>query len=122
MKNVIKVSVFLFVIFAFSTGVYAMGNNQASILAKLTNKTEAEIIAMREDSTYGEIALNEDVYDEFKEARVAAKKAWVDQKVEEGKITKERAIEIKERIEAKSQNCDGKPMNLKLGGNGRGRR
>ena len=98
----------------------------AAIYAELTQITEEEAYALKveKDMTFGELAQEEGVYDEFKAAALAGKEEMLDQLVKDGKITQEKADEVLEAMEA----CDGDSQGLLKGtglfgqrnGNGRG--
>ncbi len=110
------------VLFLSVTTVHAMGNSgMIDILTDLTNKSEEEIKEMRLEQTYGEIAKDENVYEEFKEARVSAKIAHIERKVAEGKITAEQGEEYINRFLEKSENCDGNKVEMKFGNGKRNR-
>ncbi len=98
----------------------------AAIYADLTQITEEEAYALKveKDMTFGELAQEEGVYDEFKAAALAGKEEMLDQLVKDGKITQEKADEVLAAMEA----CDGDSQGLLKGtglfgqrnGNGRG--
>ncbi len=106
----------IILMFASIMTASAMGkSNMSSMLADLTGKSEEEIQVLREEKTYGEIAKDEEVYDEFKEARTALKFAHIDQKVEDGKLSLEEGEQFKARFLEKSQNCDGEKVKMNMG-------
>jgi len=98
----------------------------AAIYADLTQITEEEAYALKveKDMTFGELAQEAEIYDEFKTAALEGKEAILDQLVKDGKITQEKADEVLEAMEA----CDGDSQGLLKGtglfgqrnGNGRG--
>lgn len=90
--------------FAF-TGV----STPAEIVANLTGKTVDEVTEERFDSnkTYGEIAYDEGLWDEFNEEMLKSKKAYLDEKVVEGALTQEEADEIYENIQERQEYCAG---------------
>lgn len=98
-------------------------------LSKLTKKSVEEIIREKEDKTYGQVAKENGVLEEFKKYNLDKKKEILDQKVKDGTITQERAEEIYNTIKSNIENCDGtgqskgtfKGLGLGLGrGNGLG--
>ena len=98
----------------------------AAIYADLTQITEEEAYALKveKDMTFGELAQEAEIYDEFKTAALEGKEAILDQLVKDGKITQEKADEVLEAMEA----CDGDSQGLLKGTglfgqrNGNGRR
>lgn len=85
----------------------------AAIYADLTQITEEEAYALKveKDMTFGELAQEEGVYDEFKAAALAGKEEMLDQLVKDGKITQEKAHEVLAAMEA----CDGDSQGLLKG-------
>lgn len=85
----------------------------AAIYADLTKITEEEAYALKveKDMTFGELAQEEGIYEEFKEAALSGKEAMLAQLVKDGKITEEKAEEILAAMEA----CDGESQGLLKG-------
>jgi len=85
----------------------------AAIYAELTQITEEEAYALKveKDMTFGELAQEAEIYDEFKAAALEGKEAILDQLVKDGKITQEKADEVLEAMEA----CDGDSQGLLKG-------
>lgn len=83
--------------------------SMADILANLTGKTAAEVQAEKVETgkTYGTLAKDADVLDEFKAEAVVQKKAILTEKVAAGTITQEKADEISAAIDERMANCDG---------------
>lgn len=83
--------------------------SMADILANLTGKTAAEVQAEKVETgkTYGTMAKDADVLDEFKAEAVVQKKAILTEKVAAGTITQEKADEISAAIDERMANCDG---------------
>ena len=90
-----------------SISVYAASaySTPAEALAGLTGKTVDEVIALRQESgeRYCDIAAEAGKLDEFRAAVLEMKKEIINQRVEEGRLTQERAGELIQRME----NCDG---------------
>jgi hypothetical protein len=88
---------------------YADGaKTPADIVAGLTGKTVEEIRAQRAaGTTCGTIAKEAGKLDEFKKEILVQKKAVLDQRVKDGKLTQEQADAIYQAIEANQANCDG---------------
>lgn len=95
---------------AISVSAY-MCNSQdkAEILSELTGKSTNEIIEERvdEDKNYGTIALENGVLEEFQEKNLEQMKTTLNEKVEDGVISKEEADTIINNKENAMQNCDG---------------
>lgn len=91
---------------AFAASDY---KSPADIVAGLTGKTVETVTAERVDSdkTYGTLATEADKLEEFKSEMLENKKALLNDRVAEGRITQERADEIMEAIENNQANCDG---------------
>lgn len=85
----------------------------AAIYADLTKITEEEAYALKveKDMTFGELAQEEGIYEEFKEAALSGKEAMLAQLVKDGKITEEKA----EEILAAMAECDGESQGLLKG-------
>lgn len=90
--------------FAF-TGV----STPAEIMANITGKTVEEVTEQKitSDKTYGEIAYDEGLWEEFNDEMLKSKKAFLDEKVKEGAITQEEADEIYENILERQEYCNG---------------
>lgn len=88
---------------------YAAGaKTPADIVAGLTGKTVEEIRAQRAaGTTCGTIAKEAGKLDEFKKEILVQKKAVLDQRVKDGKLTQEQADAIYKAIEENQANCDG---------------
>lgn len=88
---------------------YAAGaKTPADIVAGLTGKTVEEIRAQRAaGTTCGTIAQEAGKLDEFKEEMLVQKKAVLDQRVKDGKLTQEQADAIYQAIGAHQATCDG---------------
>lgn len=105
-------------IFAFVTVVSATGKQgNIDLLSKLANIDEEVIIEKRNEMSFGEIAQEYEVYEQFKQKRIQNKIAFIELKVEEGKLTSEEANEIIQGL----GDCNGGGLQLRLG-NGNGRR
>ena len=117
-------------IFGFSTPIFASNqfDAKAEAIAKLTNKTVETIIEQKNtlNMTFGEIAKENGVLDQFKKVNLEQKEEILNEKVNQGIITKEEAENILNQIRENQENCDGSgsnSQNLGLGlglGNGNG--
>jgi hypothetical protein len=81
----------------------------AEIVAGLTGRTADDVLAEKTESgaTYGSIANNAGVLDQFKAQMLERMKAILDERVASGQITREQADAILAAKEANMQNCDG---------------
>lgn len=108
------------------TSIYAAElQSPAQVLSALIGIPVEDVYEQRVESTYGEIALEYGVLEEFKSAMLENKKVFLDQKVSEGLLTKEEADAIYAKMVENQENCDGTGLNqgnrLYLGiGNGTG--
>ena len=114
---------------AFSvTAMAATGyKTPAEIVAGLTGRTTDSVTTERTESgkTYGTIANEAGVLDQFKSQMLEQKKALLEEKVAAGTITQERADAIITAMENNQANCDGtgSGMGMRSGactGNGTG--
>lgn len=125
----------LFLVGLTSLGVLAGGimstsalNNpqtKADILANLIGKSATEITEQKtsENKTYGTIAKENGVLEQFKNANLETTKAALKEKVEAGTITQEEADQMIANMEARMTNCDGTGQGMGKGlhnGTGRG--
>jgi len=80
----------------------------AEIASELTGKTVEDLYKERASGkTYGTIAKDAGKLEEFKAQMLEQKKAILDQRVKDGKLTQEQADEIYNAIENNQANCDG---------------
>lgn len=98
-------------------------NSPADIVAELTDKTAEDVAQERIDTgkTYGTIADEAGVLDEFKEETLKLKEETLDQYVEDGLMTQEEADEILADIKEWQANCDGTGTGSAYAGTGYGR-
>jgi hypothetical protein len=110
-KKILFVGAIALVIAAASvTALAATGfSNSADIIAGLTGQSADRIIAEKTETgkTYGEIADDAGVLEEFKTQMLESKKEILAEKVAQGIITQEQADAIIERMEANMADCDG---------------
>ena len=102
--------------FAFADGPFG----PASIYGEVSGKTEAEAYAEKTEAgaTFGELAKEKGLYDEFKAKALEAKKEKIEELVAAGKLTREDADTILENLE----NCDGVPSGVMKNGLGLGQK
>lgn len=101
---------------AISVSAYMYNfQDKAEILSELTGKSTNEIIEQRvnEDKTYGTIALENGVLEEFQEKNLEQIKTNLNEKVESGVISKEEADTIISNRENAMKNCDGTDSGVK---------
>ncbi|GAB6178724.1 hypothetical protein JCM14036_00430 [Desulfotomaculum defluvii] len=80
----------------------------AEIVAQLTGKSIADVNQERSGgNTYGTIAKEAGVLEEFKAQSLEQKKVVLDQRVEDGQLTQEQADEIYNNIKNNQATCDG---------------
>ncbi|MGE4484135.1 MAG: DUF2680 domain-containing protein [Oscillospiraceae bacterium] len=92
------------------TALAASGySTPADIVAGLTGKTAEDVIAERADTgkTYGTIADEAGVLDEFEDQMLESKEAILEERVADGTMTQERADAIITAMEENQANCDG---------------
>jgi len=80
----------------------------AQIAASVTGQTVEQVTAGRATGvTYGTIAKEAGMLDEFKVATLEQKKAILDQRVADGNLTQEQADAIYNRLVTNQATCDG---------------
>lgn len=112
-------------------GTAAFAASPAENYADIASVTVEEAYAAREEGqSFGQLAEEQGLLDEFKVQILADKKVTIEQRVEEGLMTREEADEFFNKMEANMENCDpgnpsrlGKELGMKFGnGNGKGKR
>lgn len=110
-------------------GMVAYAASPSEIYSELAGVTEEEAIQQRQEGkTYGELAQEADVYEAFVEKMHEEKVALIEERVEEGLMTREDADAFITALKENIGNCDpsnpqrlGRQYNLRQGnGNGRG--
>lgn len=79
----------------------------AEKLSELTGKSVEALYEAKGDKTFGELASENGVLDEFKENMLQNKKNILDQRVAEGTLTQEEADEIYSKLLENIETCDG---------------
>lgn len=89
--------------FAFSA------NSPAEIVAGLTGDSVENVTeqAVESGNTYGQIAYDEGLWEEFSKEMLESKKAFLDEKVADGTLTQEEADEIYANILERQEYCNG---------------
>lgn len=109
-NKVLIVSLVLLLLLAASVTAFAFTKSTpAEIVAGLTGKSIEEVTEIRYETgkTFGQIAYDEDLLEEFKDEMLKNKKAILDEKVKEGILTQEEADEIFKNIETMQESCTG---------------
>ena len=110
-KNVAIVMAVILVIGVTSVTAFAASGytSPAQIITCLTGKSIESVIADKTESgsTYGAIASEAGVLDEFKAQMLEQRKANLSERVTAGTMTQERADEIIAAMEENQANCDG---------------
>lgn len=120
-----KLIVVLALVMALGVGTtsLAVENNRVShpdILSNITNKPLEEIIEIRKNTgkTYGQIAEEFGVLEEYKEEMFTIKKNFINEKVDNGYLAREEADRIIANMESNKELCDGENLGYrKLCGN-----
>lgn len=111
MKNFKRIAVAATVIGAIGvSGIAyaATAKTPADIVSGLTGSTVQELYTERTSGkTYGTIAKEAGKLDEFKTQMLEQKKAVLDQRVADGKLTQQQADEIFNAIKTNQASCDG---------------
>lgn len=90
------------------TAYAATVKTPAEIASELTGKNVEDLYKERvSGKTYGTIAEDAGMLEEFKAQMLEQKKAILDQRVKDGKLTQEQADEIYNAIKNNQANCDG---------------
>lgn len=114
-KKVIIVGLVVVALAATSLTAFAFtgSSTPAEIMANITGKTVEEVTNQKFESnlTYGELAFDEEVWEEFQDEMLENKKVFLDERVADGTLTQEDADEIynnmKERHEYIRENGAG---------------
>jgi hypothetical protein len=110
-KKLLAVGVAVLVLSALSVTALAVAayESPAEAVAGLTGRPVDDVIEEKTETgnTYGQIANDAGVLDEFKASLLEMKKDILDAKVAEGKLTQADADEIMAAIEANMATCDG---------------
>jgi hypothetical protein len=113
MKNLKKTAIVGAAVLALAatsiTAFAATFSTPAELLAGLTGKSVESILDEKteENKTYGALADEYEVLDEYKAQILEEKKAYLEERVAEGTMTRERADAIIANIEENNLTCDG---------------
>lgn len=109
-KKIFLVGLLVLALAATSLTAFAYSvSSPADIVANLTGKSAQEVAEERYESglTYGQIAYDEGLWEEFRDDMLQSHKEFLDQKVAEGAITQEEADDIYENIQLRQEACLG---------------
>jgi hypothetical protein len=107
-KKIIMAGTILAIIGGSGAAYAASTGSPAEILAELTVKSAEAIYEQRlEGETYGALAIEEGVQEQFKERMLENKKEILQERVQEERMTQEQADKIYERMAQNQENCDG---------------
>ncbi len=126
MKNIKKWTAAGAVVLALgltSVTAFAAVESPAEIVAGLTGQSVEAVIAERTESgkTYGTLAADAGKLEEFQARLLEEKKARIEERVQAGTMTEERAEAILAAMETRAANCDGTGSgNMYGGANGNG--
>lgn len=114
MKNLKKIALIgtvVLTVSAASITAHAASNygTPAEIVAGLTGKSVESVTAEKTETgdTYGALANEYGVLDQFKSQMLEQKKAYLDERVAAGTMTREQADAIIAAMEARQADCDG---------------
>lgn len=121
-KKLVVLMVVVMVLGTMSVAFADSGINPASVFARLKGVDEETAYQTRRDSgmRFGQLADEEGFYDEFREEMQTSKKARLEELVNEGRITQERADEILLNIGTCHGDREFRDENRGLFGNGKG--
>ncbi|HZK18302.1 MAG TPA: DUF2680 domain-containing protein [Clostridia bacterium] len=123
-KGLAVIGVAVLVLLAGAVTAFAalQQSTPAELVAELTGRDLQSIIdeGAETGKTYGSIAKEAGVLEEFKKERVETKKDILDSRVAEGILTQEEADTIMNRISANQAYCDGTGNGCGQGGAGCG--
>lgn len=107
-KKTIAITLAVGVIGAMGVAYAATAKTPAEITASVTGKTATQVTEERgQGKTYGTIAKEAGKLDEFKAQMLEQKKAILDQRVKDGKLTQEQADAIYNNIKNNEATCEG---------------
>ncbi|HAE61242.1 MAG TPA: hypothetical protein DCG38_02745 [Eubacteriaceae bacterium] len=127
-KKFILAGAILAVVGGSGAAYAATAASPAEILSDLTGKSTETLYEQRDEgTTFGALAIEEGVQEQFKERMLENKKEILQERVEEERLTQEEADAIYERMEQNQENCDGTAQGACVGearglGFGRGSR
>lgn len=114
MKKVFSIALVSVLLIALGGIAFASTfDSPAEVYANLTGKTVEEVYEERgTDMTFGQLADENGLLEEFRALNLESKKAILDERVKDGTITQEEADEI---LKAMEEDCTLEPGTRKLG-------
>lgn len=129
MKRIVLYTALVLALLFPVAALAASYSSPAELLSSLTGVSVQELIEKhQQDETYGQIAEEYGVLDQYKAGQLEIKKQIIDERVQSGRITQEQGEQIKKAIEERIANCDGSGTRMGngagkgMGGMGRGAR
>lgn len=110
LNKIIVVGLAVFALVATSITAFAFTyNTPAEIVAGLSGKTVDEVTEQRYETgkTYGQIAYDEGLLEEYQDKMLESKKAFLDEKVKEGTLTQEEADAFYNNMVERQEYCYG---------------
>ena len=111
LRKLLAVGVAVLALSAVSVTALAASSysSPSEAVAALTGKTVDSVVKERQETgkTYGTMANDAGVLDQFKTAMLEMKKDILDARVASGALTREQADKILEAIKANAASCDG---------------
>lgn len=106
---------------SFTAFAYTV-SSPAEILAGLTGKSVEEVTDERYETglSYGQMAYDEGLWEEYNDKMLESKKAYLDEKVKDGTITQEQADDIYENMLLRQEYCAANGTGGGFGGCGGG--
>lgn len=118
-KKIFTLTIVVLALVAMSITAFAVTTNQtpAELLAEITGRTVESVRAQKIESgsTYGGVANQAGVLEQFRNRMLELKKSIIDERVAEGTMTQEEANTILEAIEEHQLTCDGTGTSQNLG-------
>ncbi len=107
-KKILAVAIVIVVLGTVGVAYAATSKTPAQIVAGLTGKSVEDLNKeCAEGKTYGTIANEAGKLDEFKSQMLEQRKAILDQRVKDGRLTQEQADGIYETFKKNQAACDG---------------
>ncbi len=108
-KKLVGVTLVLVVVLGAGAAAYAAsGNTPAEIVAELTEQPLESVMEQRgEGATYGALAMQADVWEEFQQRMLELRKEILDQRVAAGQLTQEEADQIYQGLQENLATCPG---------------
>ena len=131
MKKILVLTVTVVILLSLGAVVFADSfESPADIFSRLKGITKDEAYELKGNKTFGDLAKENGVYDDFHKAYLESKKSVIEEKIRNGELTREQADEVLKALEecdGTSQKLLGQKYNLRFGqgqglGQGNGKR